>query len=212
MDLDYNHVNSLADLFRKMYDGITKAYVKQDYIRYSLKTRACLVGAEYALRVVFQLVYTKGFGGNDLIEHVERELHQMEELFLEASPARKQERFTSMSVYAAMIRHLKRLTSHPEPIYAGKPLNPVLGLVYQRAEEELHQYGRVKDCYYCRRLDRYVSQDEISIVAALEAVLNTLEEEPEVLDALNFIYDTYDVNYINMITLHRYIEMIKEYI
>jgi hypothetical protein len=60
-------------------------------------------------------------------------------------------------------------------VYLGRALNPDYQALYEQAVTELSQYGRESDRYYCRRLDRYVSEQEVQKVASLERTLDALE-------------------------------------
>jgi thiaminase len=73
-------------------------------------------------------------------------------------------------------------------LYLGHALNPDYQALYEQAVTELSQYGREQDRYYCRRLDRYVSEQEVQRVASLERTLDALErgsDKEHILELMN---------------------------
>ena len=74
------------------------------------------------------------------------------------------------------------------PLYLGHALNAGYQALYEQAIAELSQYGRAQDRYYCRRLDRYVSEQEVQKVASLERTLDALErgtDKQHILELMN---------------------------
>lgn len=73
-------------------------------------------------------------------------------------------------------------------LYLGHALNSEFQSIYEQAVTELSQYGREEDRFYCRRLDRYVSEQEVQKVASLERTLDALErgtDKQNILELLN---------------------------
>jgi hypothetical protein len=90
----------------------------------------------------------------------------------------------------------------------GQALCPALQPLYEQAVAELSQYGREEDHYFCRRLNRYVSEEEVSKVSALEIVLTVLEEENKE-NALEIMALEGAHWWIDDATRERYVELIK---
>jgi hypothetical protein len=100
------------------------------------------------------------------------------------------------------------LLAEQETLYTWCSLDPALEHVYQQALEELSTFGQEQARYYCRRLNLYVSQDEISKVATLERVLNTLEETTGRAEVIAILRA--DVpKFIDQDTHNRYISLIQ---
>lgn len=95
-----------------------------------------------------------------------------------------------------------------ETLYTWCVLDSALEYVYLQALEELSQFGREQDRYYCRRLNLYVSQEEVGKVAALERVLDTLERATNRTDAIAILRA--DVpKFVDQETHTRYIGIIQ---
>jgi hypothetical protein len=95
-------------------------------------------------------------------------------------------------------------------LYRGHALNEELQDIYQQAIDDLSQYGRETDRYYCRRLDRYVSVEEVNKVAALENVLMQLEQATDKDHALALL-GVDQPAFIDRPTHDRYVELIREF-
>lgn len=97
-----------------------------------------------------------------------------------------------------------------DALYTWEALCPDLQEIYSQALQELSQYGRAEDRYYCKRLDRYVSVYEISIVQVLELVLWELEVARDADHAFLLVTENYRTEYDRR-TWDRYVALIEEH-
>jgi hypothetical protein len=96
-------------------------------------------------------------------------------------------------------------------LYLGHALNPELQAIYTQALTELQTFGRTHDLYYCRRIDRSVSGDEINKVATLEHILLTLENvfnRQSILELLTDSLPTYIVSIVDLEVNNRYVALV----
>ena len=98
-----------------------------------------------------------------------------------------------------------------DKIYLGHALNPELQHIYDQAWAELQTFGRSHDLYYCRRIDRSVSGDEINKVATLEHILLTLEtlfSRQDILEMLTSSLPLYMVSIVDLEVNNRYVALV----
>lgn len=112
---------------------------------------------------------------------------------------------------AAQLRRIPDhdLLAEQDTLTLGHALAPDLQLIYEQAETDLAQYGREEARYYCRRRNLYVTEEEVNRVAALERVLDTLEQATSKEHALALL-DANIPTFIDPGTHDHYIELIRE--
>lgn len=100
------------------------------------------------------------------------------------------------------------LKAEQENMYTWHALNPVLQAIYEKATEELSVLGVEEGRYYVRRLNLFATEQEVSRVAALEHVLDALEQANNREHAL-ILLDTNVPNFIDQDTHKHYIELVE---